>query len=278
MSEILCSTGALIGKPNGRNYKLLESLVEELTCDGFEFMMYSSWYDKAEEIAEYLEQKRIFTPVMHCEKHIGEAISKNENGSTEEAFRLFAINCKVAKMIHAEKLVIHLWDGMTSDMNFQNNLDAYKHLSEIAEEQGVDLLVENVVCNQENPMKHWCELASQYPDIHFVFDTKMAAFHEQLELLYEEEYSWLWKNEHIKHYHVNDYAGGYMDWKNLRTLPIGKGHIDFKRFFSFIHKTGYEDTFTVEATAFNKEGEIDIEMLNRCFASMREYIKHCKER
>lgn len=37
---ILCSTGALIGKPNGRDYRLLESLSEKLNCDGFEFMMY----------------------------------------------------------------------------------------------------------------------------------------------------------------------------------------------------------------------------------------------
>lgn len=36
----------------------------------------------------------------------------------------------------------------------------------------------------------------------------MAAFHQQLELLYEKEYEWLWKHEHIRHYHLNDYAGG----------------------------------------------------------------------
>lgn len=273
MSRILCSTGALIGKPNGRNYKLLEPMAESLNCDGFEFMMYNSWYDKAEEIAEYLVQKKFSIPVMHCEKHIGEAISQNQDGSVEEAFRLFALNCDVARAIHAEKIVIHLWDGMTSDMNFQNNREAYKRLSEIAVEYGVDLLVENVVCNKENPMKHWCELTGQYPDIHFVFDTKMAAFHQQLELLYEDEYSWLWKDDHIRHYHVNDYAGGYMDWGKLRTMPIGEGHIDFERFFSFIHKIGYDDTFTVEATAFNKEGEIDTDMLNRCFAYIREHTK-----
>ena len=47
MSKILCSTGALIGKPNNRDYKLLEPLSQNLSCDGFEFMMYNSWYDKA---------------------------------------------------------------------------------------------------------------------------------------------------------------------------------------------------------------------------------------
>lgn len=43
------------------------------------------------------------------------------------------------------------------------------------------------------------------------------------------------------------------------------GNIDFKKFFSFINKTGYNDTFTIEATAFNKNGEADTDMLNSCF-------------
>lgn len=244
MSRILCSTGALIGKPNGRNYRLLEPLSKELDCDGFEFMMYSSWYEEADEIADYLNSS---------------------------AIRLFTINCKVAEKISAEKMVIHLWDGFISDHNFQNNVEAYGKLIEISEKHGLELLVENVVCNQENPMKHWCELAEHYPDISFVFDTKMAAFHEQLDLLYKEEYGWLWKEGHIKYYHVNDYAGGYMDWGNLRTLPVGRGHIDFERFFSFIREIKYDDTFTVEATAFGKDGKVDTDMLNGCFKKIRSF-------
>lgn len=269
MSQILCSTGALIGKPNNRNYQLLKTLSENLSCDGFEFMMYRSWYDDTDDIAAYLQSIEAAIPVMHCEKHIGEAVSKNE---MKEALRLFKMNCILAGKIHAGKLVIHLWDGITSDMNFQNNLEAYKYLSEISNNYGIDLLVENVVCNRENPMKHWCELAEHYPDIHFVFDTKMASFHQQIDLLYKEEYSWLWKDGHIRHYHINDYAGGYMEWDRLRTLPVGEGNIDFNAFFSFIRKIQYNGTFTVEATAFNKNGEVDTDMLNRCFSYIRKQI------
>ena len=38
MFKILCSTGALLGKSNNRDYKLLKELSTKLTCDGFEFM------------------------------------------------------------------------------------------------------------------------------------------------------------------------------------------------------------------------------------------------
>ncbi len=101
----------------------------------------------------------------------------------------------------------------------------------------------------------------------------MAAFHQQLELLYSNEYRWLWQDGHIKHYHINDYAGGYMEWEKLRSLPPGTGNIDFKKFFSFINKINYSDTFTIEATAFNQNGEIDTDMLNRCFENVRHYLQ-----
>jgi len=107
-------------------------------------------------------------------------------------------------------------------------------LNEIAGKYGLDLMIENVVCNVENPMKHLCELKEKYPQIRFVWDTKIAAFHEQLNLLYEPEYEWLWKEGYVCHYHVNDYAGGYMDWANLRTLSFGKGKVDFNQFLNLL--------------------------------------------
>ena len=263
VNEILCSIGALVGRPNGCDWTLLRNFTSQLKFKGYEFMMSSKWYDHIDEIVKFLKDEGIKTPVYHCQKSIGEAISKGDSVSLKDAFDRYEINVKMAHDIGASKLVMHLWDGMTSDAYFENNIRAYPSLKEIADNYKVDLLIENVVCNVKNPLERWCELAKNYPDIGFIFDTKMAAFHGQLELLYTNEYEWLWKDGHIRHYHVNDYGGGIMDWENLRTLPIGKGHIDFDRFFSFIEKIGYTDSFTLESTAFNKEGQVDLDMLNR---------------
>ncbi len=267
MNEILCSTGALIGRPNGRNHKLLAEFAPQLTCDGFEFMMYDTWYEKADEIVADVQALGLRFPVMHCEKRIGEAISQ---GESEEAFRLFQVNCEVARRLGAKKLVIHLWDGLTSDRYIENNYRAYGSLAKMAEEQGVKLLVENVVCSQADPMTHWQVLRERYPAAEFVFDTKMAEFHRQMELL--DGTKWL-ADGCITHYHVNDFSGGYMEWKRLRTLPIGQGQIDFGKFFAFVKQTGYQGAFTVEATAFNAEGVVDIQMLNESFEKIREYLK-----
>lgn len=177
MFKILCSTGALLGKSNNRDYKLLKELSAKLTCDGFEFMMYTAWYEEVEALITALKEMQLYIPVMHCEKHIGEAISK---GEFDEAYRRFDINCYIAGEIGAESIVVHLWDGITSDADFENNLAAYGKLKDIADKYGIKLLIENVVCNQEDPRNHWCELKERYPEVRFVFDTKMAAFHSQM--------------------------------------------------------------------------------------------------
>ena len=270
MAKVLCSTGALIGRPNGRDITLLTKYSLLLDCDGFEFMMYDTWYDRADEITQYLIGTGLCFPVMHCEKHIGGAISLGGD-DMQRAFGLFETNCRIARGIGAQKLVLHLWDGITSDSNFPCNLSAYKQLREISDSYGIDLLIENVVCNMGDPMTHWCEIARSYPDAHFVFDTKMAAFHEQDSLIFDKEFEWLWKEGHIKHLHINDYGGGYMQWDKLKTLPLGQGHIDFDKFFAHIKMLGYDDTFTVEATAFDQSGNVDTDMLCRCFDTVRGY-------
>ncbi len=269
--QILCSTGALIGRPNGRDYRLLKTYAPQIDCDGFEFILYNTWYPVVGDLTAFLERLQLNIPVMHCEKSLAELIARGGEEEKREAFRLFRINCELAARLGCRKLVMHLWNGMISDSNFENNLAAYPVFRETAEEFGLDLLIENVVCHKD-PMSHWKELYRAYPDIHFVFDTKMADFHRQLELLYQPEYEWLWKDGHIRHYHVNDYGGGYMDWENLKVLAPGKGHIDFDRFYQFIGKTGYRDTFTFEATGFDQQGNVHTDMLNEQFNDARNRI------
>lgn len=156
MNEILCSTGALLGRPNGRDYRQLDRMAERLTCDGFEFMIYGSWY----------------------------------------------------------------------------------------------------------------------PEIHFIYDTKMAQFHRQTLQIFEPEWDWILREGHIRHLHINDYDGGYMDWGNFHVLPIGQGDVDFAAFFAKLFSYGYEGDYTIEATAFDDvSGAVDFEMLNRCVGDLRKLIR-----
>ena len=270
MNRVLCSTGALIGRPNGRNYKLLTECAQRLDCDGFEFMMYSDWYEKLDEIVELLESFPKSFPVFHIEKYVGDLISRNEQGDTEKALALFEKNCVFAQKTGAEKLVLHLWSGLDSDKDMPHNIEVYALLREIADRYQLMLTVENVVCNNFDPMTHLVELAEIYLDIRFTFDTKMAEFHGQLDLLYAKENRHIW--ERIAHMHINDYKGGVKDWSCLKTLHIGDGQIDFERLFSFIKEMDYSGDFTIESTSFDKSGIIDFDRMNHSIRKVREFL------
>lgn len=271
MHKIYCSTGALVGRPNGRDFTLLPGFAKQLTCDGFEFMLYDSWYEKLGALRDTLSALSQPIPVFHVEKQVGERISRNEPGDTEEALRLFAVNCELASALGANTLVLHLWNGIHSDKNIAHNIACYPLLRSIADSYGLLLTVENVVCNHADPLTHLKTLAEVYPDIRFTFDTKMAEFHRQLEALYLPENRPI--ADRIAHMHINDYDGGYMDWSNLRVRHIGKGHVDFDRFFTFVREIGYTGDFTVECTSFDQSGTVHLDELNRDVQTVRTYLK-----
>ena len=263
MNRILCSTGALITRRNGRNHRLLPEFAEKLKFDGFELMIYQSWYG-CMDIMEDIARMGLVIPTVHCEKEIGELVSEGN----AEAYDRFEFDCKAAETIGAELLVLHLWNGLVSDSNFSENLRAYDRLKNIAEKHGLLLTIENVVCNVSSPMERLLELEAEYPDISFTFDTKMAQFHGELERIYNKE---LWQ-KHIKHLHINDYGSGIKDWNALKTLHIGSGNVDFDSFFGFVRKMGYNGDFTVEATSVSPEGLVDIDKLNEDFLKIKGYI------
>lgn len=270
MHNVYCSTGALIGRPNGRDHRLLADCAKLINCDGFELMMYEDWYDKYEAVAEFIASNKIHTPVFHIEKQVGELISRNNPGDTERAVELFGINCKIAALIRAKMTVLHLWGGIDSDKNIAHNTEIYKLLRDMADGHSLTLTVENVVCNIADPFTHMLRLAEVYPDIKFTFDTKMAQFHRQLERVYDLPSEWI--SAHIAHMHINDYSGGYMDWSNLKTLHLGEGTVDLPCFFEFVRKN-YNGDFTIESTSFDKSGAIHFDRMNEDIRFVKESLE-----
>lgn len=265
MSSVLCSTGAIITRRNGRDYTLLHSIVPQLRCDALEVMMYQDWHQCLKGMRKGLEGFR--TPVLHMTKQIGQWISED---NLADAVRMYRRECDLARDIGAKLLVLHLWSGQASDQHIERNIAAYPVLRDMAARRGLLLTVENVLCNTRDPMTHMKTLAEKYPDIAFTFDTKMAAFHSQLEELYVPENAWLLP--HIKHFHVNDYSGGHMDWANMSVKQLGKGHIDLDRFFAFVRQMGYAGDLTCEATAVNEDGTIRYDEMNASLDRIRREV------
>lgn len=266
MHKILCSTGCLLGRPNGRDFNLLKDLAPRLHCDGLELLMYDTWYDKIKDLVAVVKNLPLPVSVFHVEKSVGEQISHYK---LNDALEMMEINCATACDVGAGKLVLHLWNGIISDKNIDYNIECYKYLEEIAHKHSLDLTVENVVCANSTPWTHLCTLAERYPHIKFTYDTKMADFHKEIDLIYEEKYRHV--VSHFEHLHINDRLGEYKDWSNLRVLHIGRGSVDFDKFFAFIKEIGYQGDFTTEATSFDQKGQIDVDTLNKSLDKIRSY-------
>lgn len=267
MGKILCSTGALLGRPNGRDFNLLPQLEDKLNCDGLELMFYDTWYDQQDALFSVLTRLKKSITVFHAEKGICGKLCSNDPQEVKSALDLFTVNCTFASALHIDTMVFHLWDGWMDDAHIRAALSRYPELNAIAQEYHIRLTIENIVTRQQDPL-HFCRLLlQQHPEAVFTYDTKMAAFHQQDQALYETE------NAHvaaaIRHLHINDYDGGYMDWPRFKTRHIGDGHVDFNSLFPFLKSIPYQGHFTTEATSFDQTGKIDLDKLNNTLALLK---------
>lgn len=269
-NPLLCSTGAFVSRLNGRDYTLIPRIAPQLDADGLEFMMYDSWYDSVDEIVEAL--RGLSVPVMHVDKQVGEAISRGAPGDEAAAFTAFRRNCRMAQRLGARLLVLHLWNGLPSDHVFSRNLAAFGTLWREAQDAGLQLTVENVVCAAADPLARLAELRERYPAVCFTYDTKMAAFHHQQDAWSRPEGAWLWTEHRIAHVHLNDYAGGYRDWTHLRVPSPGEGWVDLPHACDVLAAHGYTGAITTEAPAVSADGQVDVARLNANLHILREML------
>ena len=147
MKKVLVSTGALIGRPNGRDFTLLHTLVPQLECDGLELLMYDTWYDKIGQLKSVISSLPLPTVVFHLEKQIGELISYSR---LDEALERMEINCTLARDVGAAKLVLHLWNGPISDKNIDYNIKCFEYLNNIAKHFDLTLTVDRAIPIETN--------------------------------------------------------------------------------------------------------------------------------
>lgn len=272
MHKILASTGALIGRANGRDYRILKDIIPRIDADGFEMMFelmfYEDWYRCSSELIGFLRSLPAEFPVLHVDKKIGEHLASED---FDTAYSRFEINCRVAREIGAKLLVLHLWNGIISDLNLNANFSGYARLRDIAEKYGLLLTVENVLCHNGTPVAHLLELLEIYPDAAITYDTKMADFDNENVTIFSPERIGIWKN--VRHVHLNDRAGGYRDWNCIKTLHPGEGQVDFEAFFEGLRKVGYAGDFTLEATCLKPDGSVDVEKMNVSLGWLRKRVE-----
>ena len=271
MHKVFASTGAFIGRPNGRNFYLLEELAPRIDCDGFELMFYDDWYGREREMTGFLNTLGLDFPTYHCEKRVGELLAKER---FSEAYEMFEINCSVAHDIGSKLMILHLWNGAISDSNIGANFSAYHELQRIAAKYGIILTSENVISSGRSPLT-LCKMLLEFsPDALLTYDTKMAQFDLENAAAFTQENLYVWNS--VRHLHINDRVGGYRDWSSYRALNIGRGDVDFDTFFDGLKSVGYKGDFTVEATAFLADGTLDLDALNKSIEKVRNLAERLK--
>ncbi len=270
LKGVLCSTGAIITRFNGRDPRLVPQFAPQIDCDGFEVMLYPSWYEggRLDEYVEFLSRSGLDFPVLHADKSIGELLSLGGEENLAEARRRFAVGCRAAQRLGSRLMVLHLWGGPASDREIERNIAELGGFTELAERCGVLLTVENVICAVSAPLEIIKRILALYPEAAFTIDTKMAEFHGELKD--ELDFAPLFEGSRAAHLHVNDYGGGLKDFSDLRVLHPGSGHVDFESFFKKVLACGYEGFATVEATSVLPDGSIDTERLNDSLRKVRE--------
>ena len=111
MAQILCSTGALIGRPNNRDYRILRDVCHKLNCDGFEFMMYSTWYGLEGDILKFLLELNINIPVcglVKDDKHATRGIIyNNEELIINRSSNLMQLIRRIQDEVHRFAITYH---------------------------------------------------------------------------------------------------------------------------------------------------------------------------
>ncbi len=271
MAGLLCSTGTLLGRANGRDFRLLPGIAPKLHCDGMELIFYDSWYGQEEKLYATLCDVCLPIPVHHVEKNICSYLASESPEDVALGHRRFEINCQLASAMHAGKLVFHLWDGRMDMPAIERAIAQLTRLIQTAEKYGLLLTVENIVSMHTDPLSCLHLLHSRFPSLAFTYDTKMAAFHHQEERFYAAETRSLLPC--IRHFHINDYQGGYMEWQRLKTLHPGEGLVNFQKLFAFIRQMEYTDDFTTEATSFDQTGTIHLDKLNNTLDTIRHLME-----
>lgn len=254
--RILVSTGTLVGRKNGYDHKkVLESVGRLPEISGYELMMLPAYYDKLDVVARDFRYGGVVTPTIHFEKEIGAYLSRGTREDIAEAKRLIALNIKMAHLAEAKLCILHLWSGADPDGDLAPAEAAYCEINEMCKAEGLTLTVENAPCKWRDPLSIWRELADMYGDISFTLDARFAAFHDQMGEITAPDVM-----KKVKHIHVSDTAeipGVFGDIRPI--LGLGKGKIDFDKFFKAI--SGYGGYITIESPVMAENGDVDIEAL-----------------
>ena len=271
--QLLCSTGTFSRFPDLTDYRSILTFGEELEVDGFELMFYPAWTPEIEQIATELLKSQLRFPAIHAEKGIIPALVSSQPEEHEQGWQWMYASCQLAKSLGANLLIFHLWGYPNYDENIEKNLQLLNDCMKIAEEYGLQLVIETVPCKYNDPLSNIYQAVNQESDVFVALDTEFLAMHNQLEAALEAD--WLWQHNRVRHIHIKDYDGNLYSTDNFRRyLHPGEGNIDFPMFFDALKLHNFSGYISLETSIVNQEGMRDIHKLKKSLSLLHEMLNN----
>ncbi len=272
------STGAIIGRVNGYDYRhilrVMPRLIEQTPLDGLELMMLPAYLDKLPAMAADFGAAGLRFPVIHADKEVGTFLSTaavtEQSSLIADALDRWTQNCVMGERVGSTQIVLHLWGGLDSDAALAGNLAHLGALTDIAASHGLEVLIENVPCTTHDPIANLAAIRAAFPTMRYVFDTRFAAFHGQLDSLTATP--WL-IGDRLAHVHISDLRdGAERDFSRLRPiLHPGEGGIDFPALLASLTERAYAGSVTLESPVMSEHG-IDADKLLASLKLIRQLL------
>jgi sugar phosphate isomerase/epimerase len=239
----LLSTGAVTRNPDYTDHRRIPEQIPQL---GLEASLYPSW---DESVVDDLRHLPFVT--AHADKRIGATLS-----SDHPDFDRFALDCRMARGLGADLVVLHLWELPDGDRYLDRNLDHLPALLDIADDHGVALTVETIPCTAGNPVDNVRRACERDARCRATLDTEFLAAHGQLDCARE-------LIDVVGHVHVKDFDPAVWKSKPRRYLLPGEGVLDLE---GFLDSLGWDGTVTLEMSAVRDDGSIDVDRLETAVA------------
>lgn len=242
----LLPTGAVTRAPDFTDHL---RILHHVPPADLELSIYQGW---SESVIEDLHGLPFVT--AHAEKPIGATLSGDD-----PAFGRFAVNCRIARELGAQLVVLHLWELPDGDRYLERNLDRLPALLDLAEESGLTLAVETIPCTAGTPLDNVRRACERDERCRVTLDTEFLAAHDQLDAAHE-------LGEVVAHVHVKDFHPEVWNTLPRRYLLPGEGVLDID---AFLERLAYDGTLTLEISAVADNGSIDTGRLEEALLWLR---------
>jgi sugar phosphate isomerase/epimerase len=256
--RILCSTGAVTRHPTRAGHRLIAD-ARDLPCAGFELSIYPSWVEDAERVAREIAELGLPIETAHAEKTVGARLGEGDTAAVDR----LELSARIASEAGARLLVLHLWELPLGDRRFERNLELLPACADVAERHGLTLGIETIPCSVGSPLANVARAVELEPRCVAVLDTEFLAFHDELDDAPDAGLP-------VGHVHVKDSSGrARHDDPRLRYLLPGEGSLDIDGFLTRLSARGYDGTVTLEPSAVDPEGALDLTRLAEIAAALR---------